>query len=76
VVILIIRGFKMLVEKRFEEIIKLVEEKKKRRFWQEKKKELTAVGEGIAIPHAKCSAVNKPGFAAMVMFISNQMKNY
>lgn len=27
----------------------------------------TGVGEGIAIPHAKCSAVNAPGLAAMVV---------
>ena len=27
----------------------------------------TGIGEGIAIPHAKCDAVNKPGLAAMVI---------
>ncbi len=27
----------------------------------------TGVGEGIAIPHGKCAAVNKPGLAAMVI---------
>ena len=27
----------------------------------------TGIGEGIAIPHAKCDAVNKPGLAAMVV---------
>lgn len=27
----------------------------------------TGVGEGIAIPHGKCSAVNAPGLAAMVI---------
>lgn len=27
----------------------------------------TGIGEGIAIPHGKCSAVNKPGLAAMVI---------
>ena len=26
----------------------------------------TGIGEGIAIPHGKCDAVNKPGLAAMV----------
>ena len=26
----------------------------------------TGIGEGIAIPHGKCSAVSKPGLAAMV----------
>ena len=27
----------------------------------------TGIGEGIAIPHGKCSAVNAPGLAAMVV---------
>lgn len=27
----------------------------------------TGVGEGIAIPHGKCSAVNRPGLAAMII---------
>ena len=27
----------------------------------------TGIGEGIAIPHGKCDAVNKPGLAAMVV---------
>ncbi len=27
----------------------------------------TGIGEGIAIPHGKCNAVNKPGLAAMVV---------
>ena len=27
----------------------------------------TAVGEGIAIPHAKCSAVKRPGLAAITV---------
>ena len=27
----------------------------------------TGIGEGIAIPHGKCAAVNKPGLAAMVI---------
>ena len=27
----------------------------------------TGIGDGIAIPHGKCSAVNKPGLAAMVI---------
>ena len=27
----------------------------------------TGVGEGIAIPHGKCSAVNAPGLAAMII---------
>lgn len=27
----------------------------------------TAIGEGVAIPHGKCDAVNKPGLAAMVI---------
>ena len=27
----------------------------------------TGIGEGIAIPHGKCDAVNKPGLAAMVI---------
>lgn len=27
----------------------------------------TGIGEGLAIPHGKCSAVNRPGLAAMVI---------
>ena len=27
----------------------------------------TGIGEGIAIPHGKCDAVDKPGLAAMVI---------
>lgn len=42
------------------------EEYKKRVFAREVEGS-TGIGEGIAIPHAKCDAVSKPGLAAMVI---------
>ena len=42
------------------------EEYKKRVFAREEEGS-TGIGEGIAIPHAKCDAVSKPGLAAMVV---------
>ncbi len=42
------------------------EEYKKRVFARETEGS-TGIGEGIAIPHAKCDAVSKPGLAAMVV---------
>lgn len=46
--------------------IKDKEEYKKRVFAREEEGS-TGIGEGIAIPHAKCDAVLKPGLAAMVL---------
>lgn len=46
--------------------IKDKEEYKKRVFAREEEGS-TGIGEGIAIPHAKCDAVSKPGLAAMVV---------
>lgn len=42
------------------------EEYRKKVFAREKEGS-TGIGEGIAIPHAKCDAVSKPGLAAMVV---------
>lgn len=42
------------------------EEYRKKVFAREKEGS-TGIGEGIAIPHAKCDAVSKPGIAAMVV---------
>lgn len=42
------------------------EEYKKKVFAREEEGS-TGIGEGIAIPHAKCDAVSKPGLAAMVV---------
>lgn len=46
--------------------IKDKEEYKKKVFAREAEGS-TGIGEGIAIPHAKCDAVSKPGLAAMVV---------
>ncbi len=42
-------------------------EEYKRRVFARETEGSTGIGEGIAIPHAKCDAVTKPGLAAMVV---------
>lgn len=42
-------------------------EEYKRRVFARETEGSTGIGEGIAIPHAKCGAVTKPGLAAMVV---------
>lgn len=39
----------------------------RRQVFAREEESTTGVGEGIAIPHGKCSAVNRPGLAAMVI---------
>lgn len=39
----------------------------RRQVYAREEESTTGIGEGIAIPHGKCDAVNKPGLAAMVI---------
>lgn len=39
----------------------------RRQVYAREEESTTGIGEGIAIPHGKCSAVSKPGLAAMVV---------
>ena len=39
----------------------------RRQVFAREEESTTGVGEGIAIPHGKCAAVNRPGLAAMVI---------
>ena len=39
----------------------------RQRVYAREEESTTGVGEGIAIPHGKCAAVNRPGLAAMVI---------
>ncbi len=39
----------------------------KKQVYAREEESTTGIGEGIAIPHGKCSAVSKPGLAAMVV---------
>ena len=39
----------------------------KKQVFKREEESTTGIGEGIAIPHGKCSAVTKPGLAAMVV---------
>lgn len=43
------------------------EEAYKAQVYAREEESTTGIGEGIAIPHGKCDAVNKPGLAAMVV---------
>ena len=43
------------------------EEGYRRQVYAREEESTTGIGEGIAIPHGKCDAVNKPGLAAMVV---------
>ena len=43
------------------------EEAYRKQVYAREEESTTGVGEGIAIPHGKCSAVNRPGLAAMVI---------
>lgn len=43
------------------------EEAYRRQVYKREEESTTGIGEGIAIPHGKCDAVNKPGLAAMVV---------
>ena len=40
---------------------------KKRQVYAREEESTTGIGEGIAIPHGKCDAVDRPGLAAMVI---------
>lgn len=42
-------------------------EEYRRQVFAREEESTTGVGEGIAIPHGKCAAVNRPGLAAMVI---------
>ena len=39
----------------------------KKQVYAREEESTTGIGEGIAIPHGKCDAVNAPGLAAMVV---------
>ena len=39
----------------------------KKQVYLREEESTTGIGEGIAIPHGKCDAVDKPGLAAMVI---------
>lgn len=39
----------------------------RRQVYAREEESTTGIGEGIAIPHGKCSAVSRPGLAAMVV---------
>lgn len=43
------------------------EEAYRRQVYRREEESTTGIGEGIAIPHGKCDAVDKPGLAAMVV---------
>lgn len=43
------------------------EESYRKQVYAREEESTTGIGEGIAIPHGKCDAVNKPGLAAMVV---------
>lgn len=43
------------------------EEAYRRQVYAREEESTTGIGEGIAIPHGKCAAVNQPGLAAMVI---------
>lgn len=43
------------------------EEAYRRQVYEREEESTTGIGEGLAIPHGKCSAVDKPGLAAMVV---------
>ena len=43
------------------------EEAYRKQVYAREEESTTGIGEGIAIPHGKCDAVNKPGLAAMVI---------
>ncbi len=43
------------------------EEAYRKQVYEREKESTTGIGEGLAIPHGKCDAVNKPGLAAMVV---------
>lgn len=43
------------------------EEAYRRQVYEREEESTTGIGEGIAIPHGKCDAVDKPGLAAMVV---------
>lgn len=43
------------------------EEAYRRQVYEREEESTTGIGEGLAIPHGKCDAVNKPGLAAMVV---------
>lgn len=43
------------------------EEAYKRQVYAREEESTTGIGEGIAIPHGKCDAVDRPGLAAMVI---------
>lgn len=43
------------------------EEAYKKQVYLREEESTTGIGEGIAIPHGKCDAVEKPGLAAMVV---------
>ncbi len=42
-------------------------DKYKKKVFERETEGSTGIGEGIAIPHAKCDAVSRPGLAAMVV---------
>ena len=39
----------------------------KKQVYAREEESTTGIGEGIAIPHGKCDAVDRPGLAAMVI---------
>ena len=43
------------------------EEAYRKQVYAREEESTTGIGEGIAIPHGKCDAVEKPGLAAMVL---------
>lgn len=43
------------------------EEAYRKQVYEREEESTTGIGEGLAIPHGKCDAVNKPGLAAMVV---------
>ena len=43
------------------------EEAYRKQVYAREEESTTGIGEGIAIPHGKCDAVEKPGLAAMVI---------
>ncbi|MEI3411897.1 MAG: PTS sugar transporter subunit IIA [Blautia sp.] len=42
------------------------EEAYRKQVYAREEESTTGIGEGIAIPHGKCDAVDRPGLAAMV----------
>ena len=46
------------------------EEAYRKQVYAREEESTTGIGEGIAIPHGKCDAVDRPGLAAMVVKLS------